>query len=101
MKTVNKIAIQGEEYNIAFTHIEGYEQVKNFFEKKNPTRVELFRDDDGKLYTVDAGDLEVLWLRQNTPRIRAEENNKIEMKKPPWMIQNEYQEMLDSIKLDL
>lgn len=75
--------------------------MKNFFEKKNPTRVEIFRDDDGKLYTVDAGDLEVLWLRENTPKIREEEKKKIEVKKPYWMIENEYQEMLDNIKLDL
>ena len=63
MKTVNKIAIRGEEYNIAFTHIEGYFQVEKFLEEKNPTRVELFRDDDGKLYTVDKGDLEFYFLR--------------------------------------
>ena len=63
MKTVNKIAIRGEEYEIAFTHIEGYFQVEKFLKEKNPTRVELFRDDDGKLYTVDRGDLEFYFLR--------------------------------------
>lgn len=63
MKTVNKIAIRGEEYEIAFTHIEGYFQVEKFLEEKNPTRVEIFRDDDGKLYTVDRGDLEFYFLR--------------------------------------
>lgn len=63
MKTINKITIRGEEYNIAFTHIEGYFQVEEFLEKKNPTRVEIFRDDDGKLYTVEKGDLEFYFLR--------------------------------------
>lgn len=63
MKTINRITIRGEEYNIAFTHIEGYFEVEKFLEKKNPTRVEIFRDDDGKLYTVDKGDLEFYFLR--------------------------------------
>ena len=63
MKTINKIAIRGEEYEIAFIHIEGYFQVEKFLKEKNPTRVELFRDDDGKLYTVDRGDLEFYFLR--------------------------------------
>ncbi len=63
MKTINKIVIHGEEYEIAFTHIEGYFQVEKFLEEKNPTRVEIFRDDDGKLYTVDKGDLEFYFLR--------------------------------------
>lgn len=75
--------------------------MKNFFEKKNPTRVEIFRDDDGMLYTVDAGDLEVYWLRENTPRIREEEKKKIEVKKPYWMIENEYKKFLEDIKLEL
>lgn len=84
MKTINKITIRGEEYNIAFTHIEGYFQVEEFLEKKNPTRVEIFRDDDGKLYTVEKGDLEFYFLRTKStldkgwdaqqPNIFLEEN---------------------------
>lgn len=69
--------------------------------KTNPTRGELFIDENGVMYVVDAGDLEVYWLRENTPRIRAEEKKKIEAKKPYWMIENEYKRLLESIRLDL
>lgn len=30
----------------------------------NPTRVELFMNDDDTIYIVDKGDLELYWLRQ-------------------------------------
>lgn len=71
------------------------------FLKTNPTRVELFIDEDGIMYAVDKGDLEVHWLRENTPKVREEEKNKIEVKKPYWMIDNEYKKMLEDIKFDL
>ena len=75
-------------------------ELKSFLDK-GPTRVELFMDEDGIMYAVDKGDLEVYWLRENTSKVREEEKNKIEVKKPYWMIDNEYKKMLEDIKFDL
>ena len=75
-------------------------ELKSFLDK-DPIRVELFVDENGVMYAVDKGDLEVYWLRENTPKIREEEKKKIEVKKPYWMIENEYKKMLEDIELDL
>lgn len=38
----------------------------------NPERVEIFRDDAGKLYVVDKGDLDLYWLRSQNKKKKVE-----------------------------
>ncbi len=98
-KPITRIEMHGETYPIGIQMVEKNE-LKSFLDK-DPIRVELFVDENGVMYAVDKGDLEVYWLRENTPKIREEEKKKIEVKKPYWMIENEYKKMLDDIRLDL
>ena len=44
-------------------------KLKEFFEK-NPSKIELFMDDDGVMYAVDKGDLDLYWLRRGGEEIK-------------------------------
>lgn len=72
MKTINKIQVNGEEYQIAGQQVQFVyvpkERIEAFL-KINPERVEVFRDDIGKLYIVDKGDLDLYWLRNQNPQL--------------------------------
>ena len=41
--------------------------------RTNPTRGELFIDDDGVMYVVDKGDLEMYWRRRGGEEIGEKE----------------------------
>lgn len=62
MEIVNKIYCDGEEYDLYGRQVQFiYVPQKNMeqFLKMNTERVEIFRDDAGKLYVVDKGDLDL------------------------------------------
>lgn len=68
MKNINQISINGETYSIG--PVDRQAQLKYVardripaFLATNPTRGELFIDDEGTVYIVDKGDLETYFLR--------------------------------------
>ena len=84
-KPITEIPINGKIYPIGIQMIKSSEIGK--FLKTNPTRGELFIDENGVMYVIDKGDLEVYWKRLSNGIIKEEEKEEIGF--------------LDDIKLDL
>ena len=40
-------------------------RIEEFFKKIDVERVEIFKDNEGKLYIIDKGDLDLYWLRKD------------------------------------
>lgn len=85
-KPITEIAMNGKIYPIGIQMVKSNEIGQ--FLKTNPSRGELFIDENGVMYVIDKGDLEVYW-RGLGGEVIEEEKEKEEIG------------FLDDIKLDL
>lgn len=74
-KPITRIEMHGETYPIGIQMVKSSEIGK--FLKTNPTRGELFIDENGVMYVIDKGDLEVYWRRLGGEVIEEEEKEEI------------------------
>lgn len=65
MKEVN---MQGKQ--VSFRYVPS-DRIAEFL-RTNPTRGEVFMDEQGTIYVVDKGDLELYWLRQKRNETKSE-----------------------------
>lgn len=70
-KPITRIEMHGETYPIGIQMVKSNEIGK--FLKTNPARGELFIDENGVMYVIDKGDLEVYWRRLGGEVIEEEE----------------------------
>lgn len=70
-KPITRIEMHGETYPIGIQIVKSNE-IGDFL-RTNPTRGELFIDEDGVMYVIDKGDLEVYWRRQGGEEIGEKE----------------------------
>ena len=76
-KPITEINLRGETYPIGIQMVKSSEIGK--FLKTNPTRGELFIDENGVMYVIDKGDLEVYWRRLDGEVIEEKEGEKGEV----------------------
>lgn len=70
-KPITRIEMHGETYPIGIQMVKSSEIGQ--FLKTNPSRGELFIDENGVMYVIDKGDLEVYWRRLGGEVIKEEE----------------------------
>ena len=74
-KPITRIEMHGETYPIGIQMVKSSEIGQ--FLKTNPSRGELFIDENGVMYVIDKGDLEVYWRRLGGEVIEEEEKEEI------------------------
>lgn len=76
-KPITEIAMNGKIYPIGIQMVKSSEIGQ--FLKTNPTRGELFIDENGVMYVIDKGDLEVYWRRLGGEVIEEKKEEKEEV----------------------
>lgn len=74
-KPITRIEMHGETYPIGIQMVKSNEIGQ--FLKTNPSRGELFIDENGVMYVIDKGDLEVYWRRLGGEVIEEEEKGEV------------------------
>ena len=70
-KPITEINVRGETYPIGLKIVK-QDEIGSFL-KTNPSRGELFIDENGVMYAVDKGDLDLYWLRRGGEEIEEKE----------------------------